>query len=141
MPGVSSSPISLNEVFSPVYRDSHRSSHSFTSVAPSSLAHRDLRRPCRALLGFKLNTFPFPGALTFITSFDHHHHPCKCRGSWQLGPGGQASHKRVHCMRQNSHGLGAAHASGRGQSRQGCSADGHSLSKHLWLHGAKCALG
>lgn len=68
----------LMSFFPPVYHDSHRSSHSFTSVAPSGLAwHRDLRRPHRALVGFKLNNFSFPGALTYSISFDHHHHLCK----------------------------------------------------------------
>lgn len=32
-------------------------------------------------VGFKLNNFPSPAALTYIISFDCHHHPCKCRGS------------------------------------------------------------
>lgn len=83
MPGVPASPISLNEFFFPlVLHDSHGSSRSFTSVAPSGLAWRlTLGDLAECWLDSNRITCPFPGALTYIISLDGHRHPRKHRGS------------------------------------------------------------
>lgn len=56
------------------------------------------------LVGFKLNNFPFPGALTYIISFDHHLHPCKCRGSRHRARQALATGAgRAHTVRDRNH--------------------------------------
>lgn len=71
------------------------------------------------LVGFKWNNFPFPGALTYIISFDCHHHPCKLGDSWhwarQLGTRARrASFTRQGPLHEAEFGwAGATHACGK----------------------------
>lgn len=71
------------------------------------------------LFGFKWNNSPFPGALTYIISFDCHHLPCKLGGSRhrarRLGTRARrASFTQQGPLNEAEFGwAGAAHASGK----------------------------